>query len=390
VTRSQIPTSTSVIGPGIAALIAARPRTLPLVNYGAGVYSHITAGLEAQAALAIARLADGAYNGRLPLARGQALRNLAGSEFDASLDFAPTRARGALTLTRLTGAAFAGVIPKGSRFVREATTAVPVPLPGAAFLSVDDVNVPLGVRTVRVPIEATSDGAAPNSPPTTVALPALTIGSQLFDNAWKVTAYEVAGGSDGVSDDDLKRYARFYATGQYAPNRNALAAAMLAATGVKHFILVDNTAAGVGEAYVMDQSWASGADWAARVQQGIYDAGAVGFGAKVRVYPTTNRVITSALTVRLRSPNSLADTTDLDLLIKRRLRSYFDDRPDWNMWTLAAIRGVISRADKRILRCTSAAIYDETGAPLAEPRPGTYLHYYLANNGVTTTYQGPV
>jgi hypothetical protein len=155
----------------------------------------------------------------------------------------------------------------------------------------------------------------------------------------------------------------------------------------------DEPGTGTEKILIADESWASSDRWAAKVQQDLYDNDFVGIGCKVVVLPLRNLVVSAEATVVLRDKNFATETTGLDEVIGKSIRNYFDLRPDWNVWKSRAIRAAITNANDKILHCSSVTIKDAAGTPLSEIGTPDYaleqFHYYLANNAVKVTYEGP-
>ena len=122
---AQIPTPDEIIGKGIDALVALRPRALAHINAGKGGYANIFTAWRAQAALALRRLSDHALQNRVGFSTGDSLRFLAASEYDAPAVLDPTVATGQATLSRA-GGRDGGVIRKGARFARPADATHPL------------------------------------------------------------------------------------------------------------------------------------------------------------------------------------------------------------------------------------------------------------------------
>jgi hypothetical protein len=147
---------------------------------------------------------------------------------------------------------------------------------------------------------------------------------------------------------------------------------------------------------IADVSWASSRLWLATIAQSIAD-GFLGHGCAVRVAGVTNTRIRCELVVTVRDPKTLSDPSGITRNLQTVLARYFDDRPDWWTWKLAQVRAVASRADPRILVCTSATVRAlTTDVPLGEPTPPvatpgglTLPHWMLVANGVSVTYRTP-
>ncbi len=386
--EAQTATPDELIGKGIDKLVELRPSALAHVNHGRGVYANIFAGWRAQAALVLRRDADLAKNGRLPFAEGDPLRFLIGSEFDTPAELGPTKAVGQVVLTRAPGRA-GGTIRKGARFSRPADTSSQRLYVDAQYRAAVDVHVAQGATSVEVPLEAEREGAFANRPRTSTVATELVIADEIHDRqAWTVSSYEMGGGSDAISDEELRRYARAFASGQHGPNAKAALAGALRA-GVRHAIAIDDPNQAALVVYVADGSWAASTRWGKLVRQSLYENKHVGFGCKVLVALVTNEIVGVEVTCRVRRPEYLAETTSLDAAIQKAVRSYFDDRPDWNRWKSAALRAVVARADRRLLSCTSATVKLLDGTPVSEPAEGSSTHYMLLDSAVRVTYLPP-
>jgi len=386
--NAQVPSPDEIIGPGIDKLVELRPGTLRHINYGRGVYSHIFAGWRAQAALMVRRLADYAKNGRLAFAGGDALKILTGSEFDTLSDLAPASAVGQVVLTR-GGGRDGGTIRKGARFRRPADTSSQRLYADAAYQCAVDTFVAQGATSATVPLVAARAGTFANRPSTGATQTELEIADDIFDRtAWTVASYEMGGGSDGGTDDDIRQYARAYAQGQYGPVARAAVAGAFRA-GAKHVIAIDDVTTAALQLYIADASWAGSTRWAQSVRQSLRDAKLTGFGCKVLVTFATNEIIGVEAVCKVRSPAYLAETTAIDASIQAAVRKYFDGRLDWNNWKLSALRGVISRADRRLLACTSVTVKTPAGVTVPEPTAAAAKHYLLVNDSVRVTYQSP-
>ncbi len=385
---AQTPTADELIGKGIDALVSARPTTLVHVNNGRGVYANVFAGWRAQAQLMCRRNADFAKNGRIRFAKGQPLRFLAGSEFDTPATLTATTAVGQVTLTRAAGRP-GGTIRKGSRFFRPADTSDLQLWPAAQYVAAKDTFVLQGATSITIPIDATRTGPGANRPLTGTLATEIEIADDIVDRlAWTVASYEMAGGADDISDEDLQDYAIAFSSGQHGPNVNAAIAGALK-SGAKHAIAVDDPATASLLVYAADASWASSTRWAATIRQGLYDGKFVGFGCRVDVLGATNVVVGADITVRVRSPYFLAETTPLEGSIRKALRAYFDERPDWNLWKSSALRGTVARADRRLLTCSAVDLKKYDGTLVSEPASASTSHYMLADNAVRVTFLPP-
>lgn len=412
--RPQVPRVAQLVGPAIDAIVAARPGARPFLNLGAGRWADLVAGWEAQAALIVRQIADEVTSARLRLAKGDALTQVAASEFFTLRTTGPTRAVGRVLLGR-SGAMPGGLIPEGFRFARPSVTTYVPPVLGAAYTATRDVSWPQGQAQVSVPITASLAGSAANAPyydgdNTAGGAGLVTLGDTPFDATTTVVGWEAAGGSDGEGDEDLRRQALAYATGRFGPTLGAIVAGALSGLGVHRAAVLDiaETSTGQPVAYtgvaVADASWASGFDglpsgqtlgvWEGLVGQVIADA-FQGVGGQVIVTGVDNARIRVDAAFTLRSGDDLKDTAAIDAAVLAAARSYFDDRPDWYTWTAKGLRAWLSRAHAKILACTAVEVRAlATNTPLTEPaaRPiatATGIratHYALVQNGVTPTY----
>lgn len=385
---AQIPTPDELIGKGIDRLVALRPGALVHINGGRGVYSHVFAGWRAQAALMVRRQADYALNGRLAFAAEDQLKALSASEFDTLVDLDATAAVGQVTMTREAGRP-GGAIRQGARWTRDADPSSQNLYAAATYVCAVDTYVAQGAVTINVPLVAARTGSFANRPYVGLPQTELDIADNIVDrDAWTVTGYEMGGGSDGVSDEDIQRYARAFAQGQYAPTGGATLAGAFRA-GAKHAIAVDDPTIAAQRLFIADASWAGSTRWTKLVRQRLTDDKFIGFGCKVFASFVTNQIIAIEAICKVRRPEFLTETSGLDLAIQTALRSYFDDRPDWNRWNTSAMRGIVARADRRLLSCSSVVVKTLDGATVAEPTADSATHFMLLDNSVRATYLSP-
>lgn len=386
--NAQIPTPDELIGKGIDRLVELRPRALAHINYGRGFYSNVFAGWRAQAALLVRRSADYAKNGRLPFSAADQLKELAGSEFSTLVDLEPQVAVGQVTMAREADRP-GGAIRRGARWRRDADRSSQQLYPDASYVCAVDTFVGQGATEITVPLEASRAGSFANRPYTGTPSTELEIADNIIDrDAWTVTAYEMGGGSDGVTDIDIQRYARAFARGQYGPtDRATLAGAFLA--GVKHAIPVDDPTIAAQRLFIADSSWGGSTRWAKLVRQRLSDDKFIGFGCKVLATFVTNEIIGIEVVCKVRRPEYLKETSGLDTAIQNAVRAYFDDRPDWNRWNASALRGVVARADRRLLSCSSVTVTTLAGVTVSEPTADSATHYMLLDNSVKATFLAP-
>lgn len=430
--RPQVPRIAQLLGPAIDAWVRARPGVLPFLNLGAGRYADILAGWEAQCALINRQIADEVASARLALAKGDALTQLAASEFQTLRDSAATYSVGQAFLAR-TGALPGGVVPKGFRFSRPAATTYTPPFPAGAYVATRDVSVAQGISSFAVPITASLAGSAANAPyyegdNTAAGAASLALGDTAFDANVTIAGYQASGGSDGEGDDDLRAQAKAYACGRFGPTLGAIVAGALSGIGVHRAVvfdvtqtqglqdgryqidpaplIVDPTTPFSPAAYtavaIADQSWSSSNNllggiatiWEGLVGQVIAD-GFQGVGGQVIVTGVGNLRIRVDASILLRDGDDLKDTSDIDAAVLTAATSYFDDRPDWYTWTTRGLRAWLSRAHPKILSCPTvtvrrlfdnAPIAQPPAYPLASVRGIQATHWSLAQNGLTPTY----
>lgn len=391
-----IPKHSEIVAPGIDALVALKPAALAHINDGTGQWAQVLGMLKAQGSLALNYLADEIQQARLAFASGSGLTDLLRSEYNVPLDLGPTFAVGEVQTGRIT-AATNGVIPKGTRYIRRANPrAVPLPLQAAEYESTETVVFIVGDYEKSVKIRALRPGPHANTVTENVVDGApnnivLENPSSLFDTF--ATVYGLAaGGSIGVTDDDLRKIGKYYATGQYGPTKLGIAAGALLA-GARQIKVVDDPSTGTTFVHVSDESWAASEGFQNSVIQKVKDQYA-GFGAgQIVALGTTNEFVKVECSIQLRTNASLGFTDDITTAINVALRSYFDDRPDWDNFQLSAIRGVIARADRRILTCTSAVVKNRFGSVLTPQLYRSFynsIHYYFADNALVPTYVAPV
>lgn len=293
----------------------------------------------------------------------------------------------------------AGSVRAGAVFVVKANPQAIPAITGGRYRGTQDVPISTGVQRVTVPIRAAAAGASGNLPAwVTGTGPTLSISTPpgLFDAGATLplatTALRAGGGSEGQSDPELVRAARASGRGSDGPTRSALIAGVLRTVGASRTQDMESTTTGTTWVYPVDVSWAQSDRWAATVID-VLNRGWRGTGCRVTTGRVRNRVVRVELSVVLRDAQSLAATSDMTALIQTDLRGYFDDRVDWYVWRAIAIRGLVSRTDRRISTCVSAVLLDENGVPLLEPAVPTagddLTHYVFADNAVKIAFFGP-
>jgi hypothetical protein len=396
VTEPILPSVIDPIGRGIDALVRARPSSARHIERGR--YGHPFAGWRAQESILLARIADEIRAARLPTAEGAALRALAASEFDTDVVDGPTRAVGTIALWRPVEPTPAGVIRKGSLFRRVGEPTATPARADVLYAAVDDVYVPQSYLTARVVVEATAPGSAANIVPSDAPQYAqppleLQVASALFDPTWRIDSGDAGGGSDRVTDDDVRRMARAFVLGRVAPTTAAILAGALLSTGVKRVAAFEDPVGAQTVLTIADGSFSGSTAWANRVRQRLYD-GFVGFGCKVRVDYARNRFVKVTAKLTLRDAAHGYDTSAILASAQKALRRYFDDRPDWYSFRNRAMRAVLARCDPRVLTCTSAVVESAWGTgAIADPGlvvPGMPLfHYWLADDALSVEFDNP-
>lgn len=396
-----IPTADAVITPTLEAIYKSRPTAFPHLNLRSGRYWHPVLGFRAQAARLLQRLSLLAADRRLNTAQGQALLDYVASEFDAVPETGATFATGTIGIGRadLTAALPGGPIPKGTRFTRTSFTALGITFESAEYETLVDAFIDVNsTGTVSIPVRATRAGSHANTPIVTATIDTGISFPPVAGNI-AVKSFEAGGGSGGRSvdkdfDDYVRLFAKASAQGQYGPTSAASKLGALAASGVRHCLVFDDVSTSSQKILIADSKWGSSQLWAAAVQQSIYDAGLVGFGCKVSLASVRNKVVSVDATIVLRDGNYLTDTTAIDLAAQNAVRSYFDDRPDWNVWSESSLKSAIARSHPKIFSCSSIAVKDaSTGTPLTEILSPDYsteqFHYFVASNAMKSTYVGP-
>lgn len=400
-----LPSAVNCLTPAIDSLVANNPARLEHINYGVGRWSDVLAGWKAQATLNLRRVTDEMMQSRLPLASKLGLRALAASKFFANIVDSPTKAIGQIVIQDTKGDGSIGTIPAGTRFRRNANPrAFPLPLAAADFVSLVDIKaVADGVTQYSIPFQCVSTGVAGNIAVEhgLAALGLALNGSdikivdQLFSTFIVISA-TCAGGGTTFSDDEVRAIAGAQPQGRRGPTEGAIYAGSFLATGVRHVAVFEDLVNANTILYVADESWGSDTNyWQPAVIQALLDEWA-GFGCSLN--PTGSGLVDNIYlninsTVQLRSSQLLASTADIRSAINTKLQDYFSNRPDWYTFRTKAIRGLIARADPRILTCTAITITDRFGVTIADPSvitaPPTILsHYTLLSS--TPTFVAPI
>lgn len=417
-TLPQLPLLDDILSRGVDAIIEARPSAAK--HTVLGEYGKILAGWRAQLALVLAYVSSEIRASRLPLATGQPLLQLLASEFLATIVPGPTAALGEVTLSRFqidstaSGAATftPGVIKKGTRFVKRANPTASPAIAASEYESIEPVYCGSAAsftssgppythrQSVVVRLRAKRSGEAGNgvvfwNNPSGTSL--ISISDTLFDSTtttvgytrWRLDGGQAGGGLDAQSDEELRSLGQALATGQFAPTVSAALAGALNENGVVHAVAQKDLEQAIQNVFIADRSWAWSLSLQDRATQAIRDAWQ-GFGCRVALAPIQNFLVGISCSIVLTDPKYAADTFDIRESVRKAIRSYFDERPDFYVWRNQAIRAVIAHSDPRILTCDAATVLDGySGAALSEPSGGTRFHYYLADSGVTLSIASP-
>ena len=397
----------------------------------AGRYGDVLDGWRGEISLARRRLAAEARAGRLPLAEGEALVELADSEYWAVLPAEPRKSVGSAILRRQVTNASAlttdnftvGTIPAESRFRRPAASTAQPPREEALYetreplyLNADDTEavVDLGGGSFQheqrgtVLLDASREGPHANVPEFIGSSGAELAGevvSELFDSTIDVVQLNAAGGRLEVSDDLLRLFAGRSYSGRLGPNDDAVLAGAYSHGGVWRAVIVDDESDAVAKLYLGDVSWASSTEFAAEVGQVLLGKGPenrgevrrwLGFGARIATRTIKTQIVNVLAAVMLRSPDYTQDSTEISQNIRDAVTDYFDNRRDWYTWNLNGLGSAIGTADRRILVTSSVAVRDQDGVTLSEPAAlvdpvtDTFLtHWALVDQSLEITYTTP-
>lgn len=291
-----------------------------------------------------------------------------------------------------------GTIRRGTVFrVESNPTAVP-PVAGGEYAVATDLYVKTGDQTASPQVEASVEGPAQNLPLWVVGGPTLTIASAspLFDSGsptpFEIVALQAAGGSNGQSDPELRVAAAASWTGSYGPTAGALVAGALRSSGVSRVVVLENFQRGGSVIYPVDPSWAWSDAWSSRVERELRDAW-LGVGCRLGAGRVANRIVRVEATVALRDAGLLVDPSAITEALRAACRQYFNERQDFYIWRASTLRAVLSRASRKILRCSSVIVKDQDGAAITEPSQpeagDDLIHWYFADEALDVTYVGP-
>lgn len=393
-----LPTADAVITPVLEKLYELRPNSFKHLNLRSGVYWHPVCGFRAQAASLLDRLAQLVAERRLNTAEGQALLDYVASEFDPIPETGKTFAEGTVTLGRGPEIALpGGDYPAGTRVTRTPFVHLGIEFPGAEWETITDSHIDVNsTAPVTIPIRATASGPEANTPILTVPSPVtgITLNPNPVFNV-VVTDIRTAGGSNKPQDSFVRLFAKSYAVGQYGPTVSASRLGGLSGLGARHVLAYDAPTIGTQKILVADESWASASRWVGGFKSAMLAEDLIGFGCKVAFDELRNRAIVVDAIISLRDTNYLSSTTEVEIAVRKAVRSYFDDRLDWNVWNTGNLEAVISRAHSKIFTCESAIVRDSaTGAVIEEITTPNYaleqLHFYLASNAMNITFEGPI
>lgn len=282
----------------------------------------------------------------------------------------------------------AGTIKAGTKIRLAANaTAVP-PVQGGEYEVSQNTYARTGGTSMTVPVRATAAGTGGNLPVMSpVQALSVSLGGSLYDAAevtrWVPSGLAAAGGTVGQSDALLRAAAAATWQGIYGPTRYALDAGALRFPGLARCPILRDTTNGASVVYALDESWAQSPEWQASLEQALRTEW-LGVGAKLSRGMVVNRVVRVTLSVVLRQKNDLGDTTAITAALESAVRGYFDNRPDFYVFRARALRAVCSRAHKKILKCTSAAVLDADAVPIADPDPptagDTLTHWHFAGS----------
>lgn len=387
----QLPRVCDLMTPATQALVDARPNAIKAAY--AGRYADVLRGWEAQAARFRRYIAAECAAARLPTSVGQALLELAGSEYWATLDRTAQKAIGEVKIFRGAGLMPAGTIRKGHRFSRAAEPDSRPVVNAAQYVSTAPVYVAAGQQQVVIPIEAITTGVDPNTVLFDFAVYNGTSVDTIFDDNFFMQSLVAAGGSQGIDDVWGRLVAMASYAGQFGPNVAALIAGAFEVPRVRHAFHLLDSANAVAKLFIADTSWGCSDRLRSAVQQKLKDKW-LGWGARASVLPIQNRLINVAANITLTGPQYLDDTSDISEVVRQELKTYFDEKPDFYTFKLRALRGLISQCDNRILKCTSVSVVDSSGTPISEPSAlspsaQSVTHFYLNDDALNLTFAIP-
>lgn len=392
----QVPRMPDLMAAAVDALAAGldndRAREARIHHANHGRFGDVLRGFNGQGQVTRARMSREIIATRnFDSNTGQALRELASSEYFATLEDSPQYAIGEANLYREVdtssispvGNFSTGVIPAGTPIGRPAVKGE-FKMPEAKYVTTADVmcgaddagGVPpqdLGggqwrhTQFVSLPLIASRSGADSNTITGVTAI----IG-QLFDSSvpearrFKAGSITTAGGSSGITDAQVRALAKAMARGRHGATNGAAIAGCLSDPRVRRVAVSLDYTTAVLRLYVADASWATSARLRDQVKQKLFDHKWLGFGARVAMGRIYNQPIALTATVVLRSAAYQAERSAITTAIRAALTEYFDERPDFYTWNLSAIGAKIAAADSRVLTCANPVVLSE-GSPAVAP-----------------------
>lgn len=394
-TEPQVPRMPDIMFAAVDALVAGldtdRARLARIHHANHGRFGDVLRGWRGQGEVVRARMTREIIATRnFDSNTGQALRELASSEYFATLEDSAQYAIGEATLIRerinsssgTTGNFATGVITAGTAIGRPQVTGE-FNLPEAKYTTTADVVcgpddtipvVDLGggqwehTQIVTLPIIASRPGTDSN----TTCLVTPTIGQRLFDfgrpeeQRFRGGNLTSAGGSVGITNAQVRALAKAMARGRSGATNGAAIAGCLTDPRVRRVAVNLNYKTAVLWLYVADASWATSVRLRDVVKQKLFDDKWLAFGARVAMGRIYNQPITVTATVVLRSANYQAERSEITAAIRSALAEYFDERKDFYTWNLTAIGAKIASADPRVLTCSNPVVLQE-GSPAVAP-----------------------
>jgi hypothetical protein len=394
-TEPQVPRTSDLMAPAFDALVEGlndRERAERLWHANHGRLGDIMRGFAGQTAVARAYLTRQIIATRLISENaGQALSELAASEYFSEISLDPQYAVGEMYLFRrkvndsplTTGNFLPGVVSAGTKLSRPASVG-DFPLSNADFLvtedcvcSADDTRPPIDQgdgtydhgQVVLLQLRATTPGPNANTGRNNV------IGDTprgLFDagqpaaERFQAGAIYSAGGLTEVPDAQLLDLAKAMGTGYFAARTASAIGGVRLDSRVRRVAQVLDYSTAVLRLFCADESWATSLRYRNSVKQGLSERKWVGFGARIDVGEVYNVAVTVRATVYPRTSLLATEKAALTESVRTALTSYFDNRRDFYTWRLTAIGGTIATADPKILTAADPMVIHD-GVAVAEP-----------------------
>lgn len=291
----------------------------------------------------------------------------------------------------------AGTIRAGTRFRVDADPVAVPPIEAMEYVVTQHAYVRTGAPTAYARVRASVPGPSANVPvfyPNRGGVAPTAIDS-LYDARetlrFRPTQLTAAGGTNGQPDALLRRAAAASWQGSYGPTEQAIVAGTLRFPGLARCPVLSDASTGASVLYPCDERWAQSSAWTEALEQYLRDEW-TGVGCRIRTGAVLNRLVRVELSVVLRERRWLSDVSSITAALSVELTRYFDERPDFWIFRLAALRAVCSRAHPHIEKCVTATVRDADGVPLAEPAQpvvgGTFYHWWFAG-GLEVTYDAP-